>query len=239
MDDMERYGDYNEVDESPRKSPVLRIIKIVAIVLIFSIIGFLAFRLFTVNYYPKNMKSLHYSEALAEHYKAKGGDIKIVTQKLHAPYDDEKEGNFFCDHLRVCREAGTLQITVRYNISLSSELEEKYGCKVDMENRELFTFKLWRSGDNADVGRLVYEEWDSFLMYRYVKLVFEDVDFSVLDNTDKENWLALDIHVDGAKYKDSKTKQWVDKEFKVLVYENLETYTKFKEYKLASSEVPK
>ena len=238
MDDMERYGDYNEVDESPRKSPVLKIIKIIALTLVFAIIGFLVFRLFTTNHYPKNMKDLYYSEALAEHYAANDGNIAIVTQKLKAPYDHEKEGNFFCNHLRVCREAGTLQITLRFNVSLSEELNEKYGCSVDMEDKEIYTFTLWRSGDGATVGNLVYEEWESFLMYRYVKLVFEDVDFSVLDNTDQPNWLFLDIHAEGVQYKDQKTKEMVDKEFKILIYENLETYTRFKEYKLSKSEVP-
>ncbi|MBQ2876018.1 MAG: hypothetical protein IJE25_03325 [Clostridia bacterium] len=242
MDDMERYGDYNEVDESPRKSPVLRAIKLIAVVLIFAIIGFLAFRLFTVNYYPKNMKALEYTDALAAHYKEKGGNISVLTQKLKAPYDDEKDGNFFCDHLRVCREAGTLQITLRYNVSLSKEFKQDLGCDVDMENQELFTFRLWRSGDQQYVGTLAYVEWDSFMMYRYVKLVFEDVDFSVLENSakeDKPNWLMLDIHVDGVQYKDKKTKEWLDKEFKILVYENREEWYHFKEYKLSKSEVPK
>lgn len=247
MDDFERYGDYNEVDESPKKSPVLRAIKIIVLVLIFSIIGFIGFRLFTVNYYPDSMESLYYSEDLAAHYKEKGGNIKVLTQKLYAPYDDEKEGNFFCDYLRVCREAGTLQVTLRYNTSIGEEFEKSYGSKVDIEDKEIFDFTLWchdkATGEWTTAGTLVYEEWDSFLMYRYVKLVFEDVDFDKLHEKDESGngisrWLFLDVHVDGVKYRDSKTKEWKDKEFKILVYENLEQYTRFKDYELSDDEVP-
>ena len=239
MDDMERYGDYNEIDTPPGKSPVLRVIKIVAVVLIFAIIGFVGFRIFTINYYPESVKSLYFGDALTDYYNEKNGNITVYTQKLYAPYDDEKEGNFFCDHLRFVREAGTLQITMRYNISLADDLMMKYGTKVDLENQDVFNFSLWRSGDGATVGRLVHAEWDEFLMYRYVKLVFEDVDFSVLDDTDKDNWLSLQITVDGIKETDKKTNTQTDKLFRILVYENQEKYTGFKVYQPSSSEVPK
>ena len=239
MDDMERYGDYNEIDTPPGKSPVLRVIKIVAVVLIFAIIGFVGFRIFTINYYPDSVKTLYFSDALTEYYNEKNGNITVYTQKLYAPYDDEKEGNFFCDHLRFVREAGTLQITMRFNISVEETLEQKYGTELDLENHEAFDFTLWRSGDGATVGRLVSAEWDSFLMYRYVRLVFEDVDFSVLDNTDKDNWLSLQLTVDGVQEKNKETGEKTDKLFRILVYENQEKYTGFKVYNLSSSEVPK
>ena len=37
MDDMERYGDYNEVDEPPRKSPVLKLLWLTVILAIASV----------------------------------------------------------------------------------------------------------------------------------------------------------------------------------------------------------
>ena len=239
MDDMERYGDYNEIDTPPGKSPVLRVIKIVAVVLIFSIIGFVGFRIFTINYYPESVKSLHFGPALTDYYNKNNGNITVYTQKLYAPYDDEKDGNFFCDHLRFVREAGTLQVTMRYNIAVEENFQMKYGAKVDLENRGIFNFSLWRSGDRASVGRLIHAEWDEFLMYRYVKLVFEDVDFSALDNTKEDNWLCLQITVDGVQQTDKKTGAKSDKLFRILVYENLEKYTGFKEYNRSPSEVPK
>ena len=256
MDDFERYGDYNEVDVAPKKRPVLKAIKYIAIFLIFAIIGFLVFRIFTINYYPDTMESFHFTDALKSHYAEKGGNIKVESVKLRAPYDDEKEGNFFADYVLICREAGTLQVTLRYNVSIADEFESSYGCKVDVENRDIFTFSLMThvngSSDKefSSIGRLVYKDWDSFLMYRYVKLVFEDVDFAALDALDDKGteeteddeaisrWLALDIHVDGVQYKDSKTKEMVDKEFKILVYDNLGEQTKLSEYELSSEEVP-
>ena len=251
MDDFERYGDYNEVDVAPKKRPVLKAIKYIAITLIFSIIGFLLFRIFTINYYPGTMDSFYFTDTLKAHYAQKDGNIKIESVKLRVPYDDESEGNFFGDYVMVCREAGTLQVTVRYNTSLTDEFERNYGCKVNMEDKSLFSFKLMchDKGDGtteakwSEVGTLAYTEWDSFLMYRYVKLVFEDVDFEALhakgaDGKDISRWLALDIHVDGVQYKDSKTKEMVDKEFKIHVYDNLGEQTRLGKYELSSDEVP-
>ena len=64
MDDLERYGDYNEIDEPPKKSGVLTVIKITAAVIIFSIIGLLAFRLFLFNHAPNEAKNLYFTENL-------------------------------------------------------------------------------------------------------------------------------------------------------------------------------
>lgn len=256
MDDFERYGDYNEVDVAPKKRPVLKAIKYIAIILIFSIIGFLIFRIFTINHYPGTMESFHFTDTLRSHYAENGGNIKVEEVELRAPYDDEKEGNFFADYVMICREAGTLQVTLRYNTSIADEFESAYGCKVDVENKDIFTFSLMyhvegtAATEFVGTGHLVYAEWDSFLMYRYVKLVFEDVDFAALDALDDKGtpeteddapisrWLALDIHVDGVQYKDSKTKEMVDKEFKILVYDNLGEQTRLGSYELSSDEVP-
>ena len=81
MDDMERYGDYNEIDEPPRKSPVLLTLKIIAFVLIFSVVGILAVRLIMFNYYPENMKTLYFNDALTAFYNERDGDIGAKTQK--------------------------------------------------------------------------------------------------------------------------------------------------------------
>ena len=64
MDDMERYGDYNEIDEPPKKSGVLTAIKLIAAIICISVIGLLAFRIFTFNYYPASMKKLYFNETL-------------------------------------------------------------------------------------------------------------------------------------------------------------------------------
>ena len=231
MDDMERYGDYNEVDEVPGKNPVLTFIKTVAVVLIFAVVGLIAFRLFTFNYYPKAMKSIYFTEALTEHYRNTGGDIGAKTQKLRAQYDDPDDGNFFCDHLVVIPDIGEIQITLRYNNALEEMLAEERGDGELLP--EDFSFRLWRY-DVANeesvcvTGELVASEWDSFLMYRYARLVFDGVDLGGED--DPTQWIRLEIFVDGANK---------GKPYMVCIYENHELYSSFSDYELSSGEVPK
>ena len=50
MEDMEHYGDYNEVDEAPSKNPVTTVLKVVLAAVCFLVIGFLAFRIIIFNY---------------------------------------------------------------------------------------------------------------------------------------------------------------------------------------------
>ena len=235
---MERYGDYNEVDEAPGQSPVLKIIKILAAVICFSVIGFIGFRIFTFNYYPDSTKNLSFTNALTEHYNARGGDITVYTQKLAAAYDDNKEGNFFCDHLRFVPEAGTLQVTLRYNTSLYEDIEKKYGVKLSDDSRDSFHFRLTRSGGDKETGRLVIAEWDEFLMYRYVKLVFEDVELDEVLAATSEDWIRLDVQIDGVQDKDEKTGVKTDHIFRILVLDNVEKYTAIKEYEPTDGEVP-
>ncbi len=233
MSDFERYGDYNEIDESPKKSRVLLAIKITAIALCFAVVALLLFRVFTFNYYPKSMKRLYFTDALTAYYNEKDGDIGAKTQELRAPYDDAELGNFFCDNLIVIEELGELQVSLRYNTSLADILKEKYGADFDPNDTSRFTFSLTKSGgDEAATGAAagiplectVSCVWDSFMMYRYAKLVFDGVDF-----TDAA-WIRLDIRIDGVERAEP---------FMVCIYENVSEYSEFTEYKPSSSEVPK
>nr|MBE6544818.1 hypothetical protein [Oscillospiraceae bacterium] len=231
MDDLERYGDYNETDDlPPSRNTLSLVLKILTTVIILAVVGVVGVRVFIFNYYPKEMRTLHFTDALTQYYNDQDGDIGALTQSLRAPYDDPDEGNFFCDHLIVVPEIGQLQVCLRYNVSLADSLSLNYGLSdFDTENTEQFSFRLWRNGDESskegyEVGRLVYSEWDSFAMYRYCKLVFEDV--SLLEDTD---WIRLEVFIDG-----------VDKEtpFMIAVYENNEDYSEFKEYKPGRGELP-
>ena len=235
MDDFERYGDYNEVDEPPTKNRMLSFIKTIIIVLVFSVIAFLAFRVFTFNYYPSSMKDLYFNDSLTAFYNEREGDITAFTQSLRAPYDDADEGNFFCDNLIVIPELGQLQVSVRYNTSLIGIIEEELSLSgLSADDPDLFSFRLYMSGDSEDegdriVGKLDYVGFDDFLMYRYYKLVFDDIDFK-MDSEDKINWIRLEIFVNGAED---------DKPYAmVAVYENNENYSSFKEYKLSGGERP-
>ena len=229
MSDFERYGDYNEVSESPIKSPVLLAIKITALVLCFSVVGLLLFRVFTLNYYPKAMKSVYFGEALNAYCADNGGTASAKTQDLRAPYDDPKNGNFFADYLTVVEELGQLQITLRYNVSLADKIYEEYGVELDPDDTSRFGFSLTKSGgDESATGAaagipmsatLSYCEYDSFMMYRYAKLVFDGVDFAGAE------WIRLDITIDGVPHKTP---------YMIAIYENNEGFSEFIEYTLCS-----
>ncbi len=238
MDDMERYGDYNEIDEPPRKSRVGLVIKIIAALLCITVIGTLAFRLFTFNYYPDSMKRLYFNEALTEHYLAEGGNIGAKSQKLRFEYDDEAEGYFFCSNVAVIPEAGQLQLSLRYNDALRDDIAKEYSLSELPEDlSELFVFKLRRSGEGkegeagvplaATVTPVIRE---SFLMYRYVKLVIDGIDFGAEDSEEKINWIRLEVYIKGGSD---------DEPFSGnLIYENHEQYSKFDDYVLSPGEAP-
>ena len=238
MDDMERYGDYNEIDESPVRSRGGLIIKIIALLLCVSVIGLLGFRMMTFKYYPDSMKNIYFTPELAEFYNQKNGNIGAITQRIQTKYDDGNEGNFFCDNLIVIPELGQLQITVRYNVSLEETLAAKYGKTTLAE--EDFNFKLRKSGgDPRATGAAAGEDldatltaviWDSYLMYRYCKLVFDGIDFESDDADDIINWIRLDITLDGVER---------DTPFMLAIYQNNDNYSEFEEYKLSKNEVPK
>ena len=233
MDDLERYGDYNEIDEPPsenRMSLVLAISAIAVIALVAVVIGI---RLYTFNHYPQSMKTLYFNDSLTEHYNAYGGDIKVYTQDLRAPYDDANQGNFFGAELMVIPDINQLQVSVRYNKSLSTTLLENYGFEgFDPENELQFSFRLWRDGDenNPDgyeIGRLTATSWESYAMYRYCKLVFDDVDLGL--DGDKVEWIRLEIFIEGLER---------ETPFMIAVYENNDEYSKLDEYKLSKGEKP-
>lgn len=246
MDDMERYGDYNEIEESPKKSPVLILIKVIAVVLIFSVIGLIAVRLFTFNYYPAAMKQLYFTDSLTKFYNERNGEIGAMTQDLlkgrNFGYDDPDEGNFFCEHMVFVPELGQLQITLRYNTSVIANLEKKHGLSgLDADDESLLSFRLvaMRANDpdvddsvpdeelGTDLGATVAAvEWDSFAMYRYARIVFDGIDFGSEEAGNSIDWIRLEVFV-----KDSKIPHMI------LIYYNTEE-SPFKPYGLSRSEVP-
>lgn len=235
MDDLERYGDYNEVDEPPTKSPVLTIIKITAAVIALAVVGLLGFRLFLFNYVPSDVRGLYFTENLTEYYNKTGGNIGALSQKLRAAYDDPELGNFFCDNMIVIPGCGEIQMSLRYNASVGNNFLEEYGFDgFDPDNSEQFSFRLWRDGksegdEGCEIGTLTVSEWSSYSMYRYFKLVFDGIDFEGTTAEDKIEWIRLEIFVDGVDK---------DEPFMIPVYENNERYSKFDEYILSKGERP-
>lgn len=238
MDDMERYGDYNDVDEPRGKSPVGLIIKIVAAILCFTVVGVLAFRMITFNYYPDSMKRLYFDKTLSDYYRSTGGSIGALTQKLRFEYDDEAEGYFFCSNVIVIREAGQMQLSLRYNVSLVDTVREKYNLTALPEDLlDAMSFKLRRSGEGApgEAGvalsaTVTAVKSESFLMYRYVKLVINGIDFGEDESDDKINWIRLEVYIDGAPEGELFSGN--------LIYENNDQYSKFDEYVLTDAEAP-
>lgn len=234
MEDMERYSDYNEYedDEPKKKSKVALVFKILIGLVCLSVVGVLAFRIIIFNRYPASMKNIYFNDKLTEFYNATNGEIGALTQDLRAEYDDPDEGNFFANHLIVIPEINQLQIALRYNVSLLDSIEEKYGVELTGDNKEFFDFSLsiiplsHDDGTSVATGTLSVVETDKMLMYRYYKLVFDDVDFEYPD--EEGIWIRLEISIRGVE---------MEKPYMILIYEDGET-NEFDEYDLSSKEKP-
>ncbi len=246
MEDLERYGDYNDTeDDRPKgKSPVGLILKILVGVICAAVAGVLIFRVIIFNYYPKSMSKLYFDDVLTEHYNALDGKINVKTQSLRAPYDDPNVGNFFCDNLLVIPEADQLQVSVRFNTSIVASVKEKYGVDIDIKDLDIFSFRLVRNpltdkGEPVEIGRLDAVRADEYMMYRYFKLVFNDVDFGLDDGESKVEWIRLEIRIKGVDTQkpivDSMEKRDA---FMIPIYENNEGYNRLKTYKLSKKEKP-
>ncbi len=245
MDDMERYGDYNEIDEPPHGQSVAgKVIKIAIIILCILVVGFMGFRIVLFNYYPAEIKNVYFNDTLTDYYNANSGDIDAKTQEIRFPYDHAERGRFFSDFLIVIPEAGQLQVTLRYNKSLITDLEKEYGVDFD-ENEDIFTFVLSRDPREnpredelekdevqdvvaENVGTLTVNKTASFALYNYHKLVFDDIDFGSATEPDVE-WLRVEVYVNGIE---------LDEPIMLLVYENNAAYSEFTDYTLSKKETP-
>lgn len=234
MEDMERYSDYNEYedDEPKKKSRVGLVLKILIGLVCFSVVGILAFRIIIFNHYPQGMKNLYFNDTLTAFYNETDGEIGALTQNIRAEYDDPDEGNFFANHLIVIPEINQLQIALRYNVSLMDAIEEKYKIELSGDNKEFFDFNLAiiplskDDGTAIATGTLSAVETDELLMYRYYKLVFDDVDFTLPG--EEEVWIRLEISIRGVK---------MEKPYMILIYEDTKD-SEFDEYSLSSKEKP-
>ena len=237
MDDFERYRDYNEIDEPPRKNIVGLVIKVAIVALCLAIALFMVVRVMMFSYYPDSMKKVYFNDTLTAYYNANGGKISAKTQDLRAPYDDADKGNFFADNLIIIEGAGQIQLSLRLNTSIVDTIKKDFGADVEI-GADTFTFELYRdprieADDNLPlvpekIGELTYCGYDSFAMYRYYKLVFDNVDLEYGLDTAVE-WLRVEISINGVK---------MDKPYMIAIYENHEAYSKINDYNLSRSERP-
>ncbi len=234
MEDMERYADYNDYEEESvlGKSPVGLVLKILVAVVCLSVVGFLGFRVVLFNTYPDNIKNIYFDDKLTAYYEKTDGNIGAKTQIMSAPYDDAEEGNFFCDNLIVIPEINQLQVSARYNVSLMESIKEKYGMELNPDNADNFSFKLYaiplsqEGSAHIATGTLSFVDFDSKMMYRYYKLVFDDVNFTV--QGEEEIWIRLEISINGVEGENP---------YMVLIYEDTEESV-FVDYELSSKEKP-
>ena len=72
MDDLERYGDYNEYEDDipKKKGKVMLVLKILIAVVCVSVIGLFAFRMIMFNYYPDSMKNISISNIVCNSSRA-------------------------------------------------------------------------------------------------------------------------------------------------------------------------
>lgn len=226
MEEIERYGDYNEIDEAPTagKSPVVKLLKLLVLLLCFSVVAILAFRIILFNYYPKSIKDIYFNDSLNAYYDAVGDDFSAKSQSLRAPYDDPDFASFFCDNLIVIEDAGQLQVSVRYNSSVFDSINDKYDVELDPESDSLFTFTLESvpkgESEARVIGELDYSHREDALMYTYYKLVFDGID---KEEFGEGAWIRLKITLNGVEGA---------KPYYVLVYENTDEYNLFSEYKV-------
>ena len=246
MDDMERYGDYNEIDESPlkRKSPILFMIKFTAIFITLVVVGIIALRVILFNYYPSDLTRIYVDDKLISAYNANGGKLDAVKQELRFGYDDPDLGNFMCEEVLLVRDIGRVQMTVRLNTSAYANIAEKYKVDVSQITDETkFSFKLFRNNvknptdltvSDKDgeytfyqgdvVGEVERVDTDSLLMYRYFRVVIDGVDLDGVNDDDVAQWLSLAIYVDG--YGDGAPYS------RLLVYEDNESYSEFENFEI-------
>ena len=258
MDDLERYGDYNEIDESPskNKNPMLLTMKIMIMVVALLVIGVIGFRIFTMNYFPSALSSIYIDDAIIKAYEENGGNLDAVTQYIRFPYDDEDEGNLFCEEIIVIRSMGRVQLNLRMNVSATANFAKKYGVESIADSENLLTFRLFRNnlegidkdaeisdvtkGQTSDytfykrdeVGTLTSIETDTAFMYRYYRVVFDNVDFDGVSDDDIATWLSLAIYVNG--YGDGAP------DSRMLVYENHQDGARdFKKYDIDERDLKK
>lgn len=228
MEDMERYGDYNDAEDgAPSRNPIAIGLRIVVVLLCVSVLGLLGYRLFLFDHYPQAMRSLVMTDALEQHFRATDGEIGAMTQSLRFPYDDNKKGRFFCDHMICIPAVGELQVTLRYNVSTLATIEEELGISLADEEGGL----RFRLTDNYGrvYDELRYSEYASKSMYRYYRLAFGGIAFEQPeDGKGAPQWIRLDIFAEG-----------VDATYaSVLVYENNENYATFSPYIPSKKEMP-
>ena len=239
MEDFERYGDYNDIDDGGerKRSIAIFIVKLLTAVVCLGVVGILVFRMIVFSYYPDGVKRIVFNDELIQYYNDCGGEIGAKTQDIRFPYDNYDDpddeyssyvvGNFFVDTLIIIEGAGQIQFSLRYNASAMMDIAERYEMKEppSADDCELLTFRLYDNYGRV-YDSLIYCERYSFMMYRYYKLAFDGIELSDTGDGKYPEWISLEIFVGDN-----------EKPYSYIVfYENNEDFSIFSDYKLSDAE---
>ncbi len=169
---------------------------VLCLVLCLSLVfGAVVFRIHIAEHYPKDTVRMVFTEPLAAYYHENRATFAPKTQNIRFPYDSAEDGNFFASGLIAVKEAGNLQVTLRYNESTLPKVAGFYGlAEVPEASDGLFRYTLTASYNETEEGESYrtypasYLAEDEAYMYRYGKLVFDGVDF------EGAAWMRVDIY---------------------------------------------
>lgn len=200
MTDLERYSDYNDVDEEYGRdgkgghTALGRLLKLFVCLFLLSICLLIVARMLLSSYYPKEMKRFYLTEALLAYAEAESLDPEKVS--IGVPYDSNKEASFVAANLFIEKNAGALQLSVRMTSRTFEILAERLGktekISYNGDSSSLFAFSLLDNYGNRYMPS--YTDDDSYLWYHATKLCFDGVALS--DELDLA-WIRLDIYYVG------------------------------------------
>lgn len=246
MSDYERYADYDRgEDEEPLGPPpsrfsvvIKRILKTLLILLLAVACLTMLFRMIVSGYYPGEMKRLYRTEALSAYVAATGVQPTVTTQKIRVPFESEilesnemeeaqnaksQNGYFYAANLRVVREAGSVQFSLRMNRQALKDIAAAYGVAEITSPGDAFTFILTDTEGRRYEPTVILT--DEALFYHYIKLCFDGVTLNDVA------WLRVEMDVNGADMTAEEHPKLA-----VCVYENHEEYASFDTYRLSRKE---
>lgn len=200
MEDLERYGDYNDTDDGSdgyggkRHTVLGKLIKLFVGLFLFSICALILVRMLLSGYYPREMKHFYMTESLRLY--AETAELDPERASIGIPYDDNKDASFVADNLFVEKNAEALQLSVRMTTRTFELLAERLGLSEPVSyngvSSSLFAFELEDNYGNRYAPS--YTDDDSYLWYHATKLCFDGVALS--DELDLA-WIRLNVYYVG------------------------------------------
>ncbi len=199
MSDLERYSDYNDIEEDrdggDRRHFILgKLIKLFVCLFLFSICGLIVVRMLLSGYYPREMKRFYLTDELRAYAETAALDPEKVS--IGVPYDDNKDASFVAANLFIEKNAGAVQLSVRMTSRTFEILAERLGKSEKISyngvSSSLFAFSLVDNYGNRYAPS--YTDDDSYLWYHATKLCFDGVDLS--DELDLA-WIRLEVYYVG------------------------------------------